>query len=776
MSYLFHSIVSHYDLPVVLLAVLLCVVSALSTFAQVQRSFECVAERRPVWLTSAAITAGGGVWSTHFISMIAYRSPVALQFDQLLTALSATIAMGAFGIAFWLLRRARRMVSILLCGGIATLGIVGMHFTGMAALANSMVHDVDHGPIAGAVLVGWLLLSAAFASFLHRDGRWRIWVPALCMVLATGIIHFVAMASVMIGHDTAPVAATGGEAQWLLLWIVGAALLLIALTAVASVVDRFMTDLRGLADATSEGLLITSDDRILDANEQACALLGVDRAALVGTATAAWFETPARDALQTHRGGATRARIRYSLVEDQLVEMTARAIEYRGRAATVIALRDLTETARAQRAIEHLASHDPLTGLVNRAAFDIALHEAVRSATPFALIAVDLDRFKAVNDLFGHGAGDAILVRVARILDDCVRAQDLVARVGGDEFVVLQRDIASPDDVRRLAGHILARFAEEMDSARDPMAVGCSLGVVTCPRDGDDPETLRHNADVALYRAKQDGRGTASFFDEMMDRQARDRRSLEHDLRHAVCRGELRLVYQPLVSTDDDHVVGYEALLRWDHPERGQVPPTLFIPVAEEAGTIMAIGEWALRQACRDASSWPEPLTLAVNVSPVQLRVATLPMLVRDALADSGLAPERLELEITETALLRDREVSLAILREIRTLGVRIAMDDFGTGYSSLSNLRHFPFDKIKIDKSFVSAMHEDEAARSIVRAIAGLGKGLNLPVVAEGVENEVQRSMVQAEGCALAQGYLFGRPAAGPAQCPLPPVQARRA
>jgi len=778
MSYLLTTIVSHHDLPVVLLALSLCIVSALSTFAQLQRSFECVVERRPLWLSSAAITAGGGVWSTHFIAMIAYRSPVALQFDQLLTAVSATLAIGAFGIAFALLRRARGrgLPLVLLCAAVATSGILGMHLTGMAAIANVMAHRIDHAMIAGAVLAGWLLLSGAFAVFLRAGGRLRLFLPAAFMVLATVTIHFVAMASAMIAHDRAMIAAAGERSQWLVLWIVAAALLLIALTAVASVVDRFLTDLRGLADATSEGLLITSDERILDANEQACALLSVERAALVGTATAAWFETPARDALHLHRGDASRARIRGSEVEDQLVELTARAIEYRGRAATVIALRDLTETARAQRAIEHLASHDPLTGLVNRAAFDIALHEAARSDAPFALIAVDLDRFKAVNDLFGHGAGDAILIRVARILDDCVRAQDLVARVGGDEFVVLQRDIASSDAARRLAAHILARFAEEMDSARDPMAVGCSLGVVTYPRDGCDPETLRHNADVALYRAKQGGRGVASFFDETMDRQARDRRSLEHDLRLAVCRGELQLVYQPLVSTEAGDVVGYEALLRWEHPERGQVPPALFIPVAEEAGTIMAIGEWVLRQACRDASEWPDHLTLAVNVSPVQLRVPTLPMLVRSALDDSGLAPERLELEITESALLRDRDVSLAILRDIRSLGVRIAMDDFGTGYSSLSNLRHFPFDKIKIDRSFVSTMHEDEAARSIVRAIVGLGRGLNLPVVAEGVENEVQRAMVQAEGCALAQGYLFGRPAAVPPRRAEPVMRVRRA
>jgi diguanylate cyclase (GGDEF)-like protein len=447
------------------------------------------------------------------------------------------------------------------------------------------------------------------------------------------------------------------------------------------------------------------------------------------------------------------------MIEDQWIELAARDIEYHARAATVITMRDLTETIRTQREIEHLASHDPLTGLVNRATFDVALVEAVCSDAPFGLIAIDLDRFKAVNDLFGHGAGDRILVRVADILSQLVGPRDMVARIGGDEFMILQCDIASADDSRRLTARILTRFAEEMDAARDPMAVGCSLGVVNFPQDGGDADTLRHNADIALYRAKQDGRGTASFFDATIDREARERRALEHDLRHAICRHQLRLLYQPLVSTRDGAIVGYEALLRWHHPERGSISPAQFIPVAEESGTIMAIGEWVLFQACRDASGWAPHLSVAVNVSPIQLRVATLPQLVQAALHDSGLQPRRLELEITESALLQDRALTLDILRDVRALGVRIAMDDFGTGYLSLSNLHIFPFDKIKIDRSFVSAMHEDEAARSIVRAIAALGRGLKLTVVAEGVENELQRAMVRQEGCLLAQGYLFGRP-----------------
>ncbi|WP_242116389.1 bifunctional diguanylate cyclase/phosphodiesterase [Sphingomonas lacusdianchii] len=761
MYHIFDCIVTHHDQRVLLLAILVCVVSALSAFEQLRRSFECMVARRRLWLASASVTAGVGVWSTHFISMIGFRSAAHLQFERMLTALSAMIAIACFGAAFALLRRAQRRSGVAAGAAIATVGIIGMHLTGMAAIAEPVRIETDYRPIAVAALFGWLLLASAFGGLCRGKGHIRRALPALAMVVATGTIHFVAMASVTVRAPMTAMPGMNHSHMELSEWVAAVTFLLIGLTAAATVVDRFLTDLRGLADATSEGLLIVRDGTILEANERACALLDIDRGRLIGTDPATWFDPPAGRALAFEPGERLCVGIRNSAVEDQRIELASREIEYQARAATVIAIRDLTETARAQRAIEHLASHDPLTGLVNRAAFDIALLEAVRSDAPFGLIAVDLDRFKAVNDLFGHAAGDDILIRVARILDQSVSARDLVARVGGDEFVVLQRDIESADDSRRLTGRILAGFAAEMDSARDPMAVGCSLGVVTYPQDGSDPETLRHNADVALYRAKQDGRGTASFFDAAMDRDARERRSLEHDLRHAICRNQLRLVYQPLVATANGAIVGYEALLRWQHPERGPVPPSLFIPVAEEAGTIMAIGEWVLFEACRDAAGWAPHLTVAVNVSPVQLRVPTLPELVRTALHDSGLDPTRLELEITESALLRDREVSLGILRDIRSLGVRIAMDDFGTGYSSLSNLRTFPFDKLKIDRSFVSAMHEDEAARSIVRAIAGLGKGLNLPVVGEGVENEAQRAMLQEEGCTLAQGYLFGRPGA---------------
>lgn len=428
-----------------------------------------------------------------------------------------------------------------------------------------------------------------------------------------------------------------------------------------------------------------------------------------------------------------------------------------------LAVRDLPGRDRALRRIEHLASHDTLTDLSNRAHFTDALDDAVDAGEPFALLALDLDRFKAVNDIFGHGAGDAILCRVADMLRAAVRGTDIVARVGGDEFLIIQVGISGPDDARKLANRILDTVSTEMDRARDPMAVGVSIGVALFPRDGADAGTIRRNADIALYRAKADGRGGAALFDRQMDRVARERRTLDRDLRLAVARNELYLEFQPLVAAAVGSVVGYEALLRWRHPRLGEIAPEAFLSVAEETGAIVPIGEWMLRQACTTAATWPDTLAVAVKISAVQLRIPNFVAVVRDALDRSGLDGHRLELEIPEAALLRNRQRALQTLHEIRASGVRIAMDEFGTGPSSLGNLKAFPFDKIRIDRSFVAAMRHDAAASSIVRAIVGLGRSFNVPIVAEGVETDEQRRILLDAGCPQAQGYFFGRPGKDP-------------
>jgi diguanylate cyclase (GGDEF)-like protein len=499
-------------------------------------------------------------------------------------------------------------------------------------------------------------------------------------------------------------------------------------------------------------------------------LIGVSQQDLIGADPERWFETVDGAPLTQPRPRPAEATVAREAGEFMIVEVGTHSIEYRGKQCQVLAVRDLTARKKAESRVAHLASHDALTDLPNRTQLTTVLDRLCKSGESFALHALDLDRFKAVNDVFGHAAGDALLCRVAALLRDNVTHRDLVSRIGGDEFLIIQRDVHGLNDAQQLTQRILSAFASEMDITRDPMAVGVSIGVALYPEDAQSGEMLRHHADFALYRAKEGGRSTARFFDQDMDRLVRERRNLEHDLRHAVARGQLRLMYQPLVATGLGDIIGYEALLRWDHPERGSVSPNHFIPIAEDIGAIVPIGEWVLREACTAALQWPEHVNIAVNVSAVQFQMPNLPAIVASALQDSGLSPARLELEVTESVMLRDRDTALGILHRLKTLGVRIVMDDFGTGYSSLSNLQAFPFDKIKIDRSFVSQVTRDESARSILRAIVGLGRSLDLPVVAEGVETEAQRKIVFDEGCPQAQGFYFGAPAAAVSSGDFPP------
>lgn len=757
--------VYEHDLRFVLLAALVCILGNICLFAVLNRSTHCVEVRRRHWLVVAAIAEGVGVWATHFVAMLAYRGAMPIQFDIGLTILSVAIAIGFFWCSFRLLGKAPDTKHSAAAGAIAAIGVAAMHFTGMASIIAPARVTYDLFPIIVSSGFSGLCFFAAFLFFAKTSGWTRIVLPATFAVLAIVALHFTAMsATTLVPDPTRGGALTEAASHgWLVPAIVLANLLLVALALTGSLVDRWLTDANGLADATLEALAITHDDRIVEVNARLCSLLGVSGGAIVGSTPSDWFVAADGSAFAPPIGHSAEARIRSSSDEDHILEIATQTIEYRGRSCQVLAIRDLSDRKRAQRAIEHLASHDALTDLSNRAHFARALDIAIDAKKPFALLALDLDRFKAVNDVFGHGAGDEILCRIADILRAAVRADDIVARVGGDEFLIIQTAISEPDDARRLAARILETLAIEMDVARDPMAVGVSIGVALFPQDGTDAETLQRNADTALYRAKNNGRGHAAFFDQEMDELAQERRALEHDLRHAIARDQLRLVYQPLVATAFASVVGYEALLRWDHPERGEVAPDYFIPVAEEVGAIVPIGEWVLREACKAAADWPKNVSVAVNVSTIQFQVPNLPAVVRDALSQSGLEAHRLELEITETAFLRNRHSALKALHAIRALGVRIAMDDFGTGYSSLSNLKAFPFDKIKIDKSFVASISDDEAARSIVRAIVGLGRSFNMPIVAEGVETEEQRQMLLDEGCPQAQGYYFGRPAGDP-------------
>ncbi len=424
---------------------------------------------------------------------------------------------------------------------------------------------------------------------------------------------------------------------------------------------------------------------------------------------------------------------------------------------------DITEQRRSEIKIEYMAHHDALTDLANRVLLNERLEQALGSRIhPDGIVAVhhlDLDQFKAVNDTFGHPAGDKLLKIVADRLRGLVRDTDTIARMGGDEFVIVQAPITEPADATSLAQRIIKLMSEPYDIDGQQAIIGASIGIAVGPSDGLKPDRLLRNADLALYRAKGDGRGTFRFFEPAMDQQMQTRRIMEQDLRKALPAGEFELYYQPVVTLANNEVSGFEALIRWNHPKQGMVAPGAFIPLAEEIGFIVPLGEWVIRQACATAARWPGDLSVAVNISAVQFRSPGLMQVIVGALAASGLDPTRLEIEITETVLLQNREATLALLHQLRALGVRIAMDDFGTGYSSLTYLQCFPFDKIKIDRSFVKDITENTGSLNIVRAVAALAHGMGMTATAEGVETTEQLEKITAEGCTEMQGYLFSRP-----------------
>ena len=522
-----------------------------------------------------------------------------------------------------------------------------------------------------------------------------------------------------------------------------------------------------LAEMAAPLLLLDAGGTVLFANARAAALLscaeplGLSLSALLAPSGAAEPEAePILDALLDALRAGRPIRAPLTLTGERRVEAALAPLSVGGFALT---FEDVTEQLRGAA----LARQEPLTGLCNRVGLrdrlDAALADAGRTGAPLAVLMLDLDRFKAVNDTLGHPVGDALLRKVAERLRKATRSGDVVARLGGDEFAILQvgplPGAEQPQASEALARRLVDLVGRTYVVDGHMLNVGVSVGIALAPADGRDADALLKHADLALYRAKAEGRGTYRFFEPAMNAQMQARRSLEIDLRRALALKQFDLAFQPQIQLETGQVVGFEALLRWNHPERGPVSPALFIPLAEEIGLIVGIGEWALRTACREAAGWTKPASIAVNLSPVQFRGGRLVETVMHVLAQTGLDPARLELEITEGALLENTDSVLDVLNGLRALGVKISMDDFGTGYSSLSYLQKFPFDKIKIDQSFVRGMEGNAECGAIVRAIARLGASLGMRTTAEGVETATQLDAIRAEGCTEVQGYLTGRP-----------------
>jgi diguanylate cyclase (GGDEF)-like protein len=424
---------------------------------------------------------------------------------------------------------------------------------------------------------------------------------------------------------------------------------------------------------------------------------------------------------------------------------------------------EIVERRRSEAQMKHMAHHDALTGLANRVLFQDRLRQAMQEAEQtggaVAVLCLDLDRFKEVNDTFGHPAGDTLLRSVAQTLLSAVRAEDTVARLSGDEFAIVQPNPTTPDSTAGLGQRLLELFQKPFELGGELVRSGVSIGAALFPQDASNADDLLKAADIALYHAKSEGRGIYHRFEAGMNAALEARREFEQDLRRALENDEFELHYQPLIDLETQSVLGCEALIRWRHPVRGFVQPLDFIPIAESTGLIVEIGEWVMRTACAEATHWPAATKIAVNLSPVQFTKPGLVETVADALAAADLDPTRLELEITESMLLGNTEPVLRALRDLKKLGIEIAMDDFGTGYSSLGYLRQFPFDKIKVDRSFVTDLGASTESVAIVRAVVGLATGLGMTTLAEGVETVEQLDSLVAEGCAQAQGYYFSRP-----------------
>jgi diguanylate cyclase (GGDEF)-like protein/PAS domain S-box-containing protein len=508
------------------------------------------------------------------------------------------------------------------------------------------------------------------------------------------------------------------------------------------------------------------DERILSVNDAAIAHYGYSRAEFerlkIRSLQAFESEPPwTCDPTGEEQAGRTWKHVK---ADGALIDLAiySRELTYAERPAVLLALMDITERKRAEARLAFMAQHDGLTGLPNRNLLrqqvDEMLLHTRRSTDKVALLMLGLDNFKAVNDTLGHAVGDKLLRGVGKRLRSTLREEDALARLNSDEFAIVQSGLTRPEDAVLLAKRLLEAISDPYLLDGHSVVIGASIGIAMAPGDGDDSEKLLKSAGMALSRAKSVARGTFAFFEAALDAKAQSRRKIEVELRDAIQNDVLRPYYQPLIDLQSGRITGFEALVRWPHAERGMVSPAEFIPVAEETGLINPLGGLMLRRACHDAATWPDDVRVAVNLSPLQFRSGNLLSVVTDALKHSGLPPRRLELEITETLLLEKSAQVLATLHALRALGVRISMDDFGTGYSSLSYLRSFPFDKIKIDQSFVRDLGANREAQAIIRSIVSLGKGLGVIITAEGVETEAELSCLRAEGCDEGQGFLFSK------------------
>jgi diguanylate cyclase len=644
-----------------LFAATICVlgsVLAMRLFSRVRRTQGL---QKLNWLFLAGFVGGSTIWTTHFVAMLGYKTPVVNGYDPTLTLLSLMVGIVLTIAGFSIASMSQKGALIEAGGAIVGLGVVLMHYVGIAAYQAAGHLEWDRSYVVVSIISGAVFGAISTNRIARPVTRFCKYGSSVALILAIVFTHFIGMAGLTIDLDPglplSPEIISGG----------------------------IMTGI-------------------------VCAVMVI--------------------------------------------------ILVLGASTYII---DLQSTQAAVERYRHLALHDPLTNLPNRAAFNDHLATLTSRPTDLtahvAVLCFDLDRFKEINDVHGHSAGDHVLRTVAERLEGAMQQGEFVARVGGDEFVAVMREYFVRADARSLAQRVLDEVGKPIDWQDHVLFVGSSVGISTYPGQASTIDDLLSQADIAMYRAKATASNTICFYDPSMDQAARERNALASEMRDGLKQGEFELYYQQQNDTLSREVVGFEVLLRWRHPQRGMVSPVEFIPIAEKTGFIFELGEWVLRAACSEAATWKRPMRIAVNVAPQQLADPRLPELVSQVLAETGLAATRLEIEITESSIISDHQYALHAIRQLKKLGVKVAMDDYGTGYSSLSTLQSFPFDKIKIDRAFINGVVTSKQSAAIVRSTLILAASLDIPVLAEGVEREEHMDFLRTEGCLQVQGFLFGKP-----------------
>jgi diguanylate cyclase (GGDEF)-like protein len=781
----------------IVLAAAVCLISAYACMGLLRHAKRADDKKRPIWIGIAALTVGFGIWTTHFVAMVAFKPGFEIVYDVTLTVTSLVIAIVVCGVGIYVSTRGVSRWDHALGGAVVGLAISVMHYTGMGASQMEGVLLWNQGLVGLSILAGIFLSSAAF---VLANCRRDLCLPsgALVLTLAICTMHFSGMAAADFSL-CGPVDGAGELDGFMLSLIIALISTMLVGVAVASMfleeahirrvareAERERRDAQrigevshtlnlamsnmaqGLGFFDTSGALRLYNERLkellrIDPSRD---LTGVDLREICRLSLASNDEPAETIAEMTETIYAQHSKLvmyggqfEHKLGRDRVVRISHSAV---GDGSWVSTVDDVTERYQSERAIAHMARHDVLTGLPNRSRFDEQFETLIGSAdetkTKLAVVAIDLDRFKEVNDSHGHAAGDIVLKRLAKRLVDTLRDGEVIARIGGDEFSALKL-FTSMDTLREFLARIELALHTRIDEKDLNITTGASIGVAIYPDDGEDRSKLLSNADLAMYRAKNEFDHHICYYEREMDELARQRREMGRDIWKALEDDEFYLAFQVQKSVGTGEVTGYEVLLRWVRHGYGQVSPAEFIPIAEECGAITAIGAWVLRAACAEAATWPEPYKIAVNVSAIQLGNVDLIETVTQVLEETGLDPKRLELEVTETAIIADKSRALHILTAVRAMGVSIAIDDFGTGYSSLDTLRSFPFDKIKLDRSFMSEVEQNEQSKAIVRAILALGRSLSVPVLAEGVETPAQLEVLRLEGCNEAQGYFLGRP-----------------